>query len=68
MISEDVKELVIAKLSVMPSDRKLAVGAFGEFTKEQLIKHVEDDDDVGRKIAEIEISFLKAVAQGKVYG
>ncbi|MDE1825403.1 MAG: hypothetical protein KGH61_03445 [Candidatus Micrarchaeota archaeon] len=68
MTSEDLKELVIARLSVMPPNRKIAIGGYGEFTKEELIHEVNNDTEIGKKIVEIEISFIRAVAQGKIYG
>ena len=67
-MSSQVKELVIARLSVMPSNRKVAIGNFGEFTREELIDHVKQEDEIGKKIAEVEISFLKAVAAGSIHG
>jgi len=65
-ISEDVKELVIVRLDALPSSRKISIGSFGEFTKEELIDHVKKEDSVGRKIVEIELEFLRALKEGRV--
>ncbi len=67
-ISGDVKELVIARLQVIPAGKKLSIGSFGDFTKQQLIEHVQKQDPVGLKVVEIELGFLRAMKEGKFYG
>ena len=66
-ISEDVKELVIARLQIIPAGKKLSIGSFGDFTKQQLIEHVQKQDSIGLKITEIELGFLRAMKEGKFY-
>lgn len=64
--SEDVKELVIARLDVMPSNYKLSMGDQGTFTKDELISHVQADDSVGNQIIRMQLSFIKALTTGKL--
>jgi hypothetical protein len=66
-IVKNEKELVIARLDAMPENTKLSLGSLGTFSKEELIDRVNKYDDVGKKIIEIEISFLKALSTGKLY-
>lgn len=63
-ISDDLKELVIARLDVLSTDKKISIGSNGEFTKEELIEHVKEGDDIGQKVAELELTFLKALKEG----
>ena len=63
-ISDDLKDLVIARLDVLSSDKKISIGSSGEFTKEELIECVKEGNDVGQKVAELEITFLKALKEG----
>ncbi len=65
-IPEDVKELVIVRLDTLPSFRKISIGSFGEFTKEELISHVKKEDSIGRKMVEIELEFLRALKEGVI--
>ncbi|MBS3074199.1 hypothetical protein J4447_01960 [Candidatus Pacearchaeota archaeon] len=65
-ISPDVKEIVLARLDVMPQNYKLSVGNQGAFTKEQLIKHVKEGDSVGIQVVEMQLSFIKALTTGKL--
>lgn len=65
MVSEEeINELVIARLKSMPENQKLSVGSLGEFDKYDLIEHVKKRDDVGKKIVEIELDFLRALKKG----
>ncbi len=64
--SEDIKELVIARLETLPPDKKISIGNYGEFTKEELIEHVKKNDPVGNKMIEIEMEFLRAIKEGLV--
>jgi len=63
-ISEDLKDLVIERLDVLPSDKKISIGSVGEFTKNELIERVKQEDEIGHKIVEIELSFLRALKEG----
>jgi len=63
-ISEDLKDLVIERLDVLPSDKKISIGSVGEFTKDELIERVKQGDEIGQKIVEIELSFLRALKEG----
>jgi len=63
----DIKELVIARLDTMPDNIKIAIGNFGSFSKEQLKDHINKDDEIGKKIVEMQMSFIRAVAKGLVY-
>lgn len=63
-IPEDVKKLVIARLEALPSDKKISIGSYGDFNKDQLIERVKKEDAVGKKIVEIEMEFLQALKGG----
>lgn len=65
---EDLKELVIARIEVRPGNKKTFIGGpdGGEFSKEDLIEHVRRGDSIGRKVIEIEMTFLKALKDGSL--
>ena len=60
-INEDIINLVVARLSTMPPTVKLSIGNEGTFTKEQLIKHVTDCDEIGRLIIDMHLNYLRAI-------
>jgi len=65
-IPKDAKELTIAQLDILPSDKKISVGSIGEFTKDELIERVEKGDEIGRKVVEIELNFLRTLREGSL--
>ncbi|MBI2110215.1 hypothetical protein HYT51_00340 [Candidatus Woesearchaeota archaeon] len=60
MNDSEIKEIVIARLDVLPRDRKISIGNEGTFSKEELIEHVQKGDKIGKKIVEIEMEFLRS--------
>ena len=66
-MNDDIKELVIARLQTLPDDVSVSMGAEGEYSKEQIIEHVEQGDEIGNKMVEIEMNFLRSLKEGKLY-
>lgn len=64
--SEEIKKLIIARLDAMPSNKKISIGSYGDFTKEELIENVKNESEVGNKIIEIELEFLRAMKNGVI--
>jgi hypothetical protein len=67
-IDKDIQDLVIARLQTLPEDVELSIGSEGDFTKDELIDHVRQGDDVGQKMIELEMSFLRSLKSGVFYG
>ncbi len=65
---QEIKNLVIARLAVLPEDIGISIGQVGSFNKEEIIKHVQQGDEIGKKITEVEMGFLKGLKQGVYYG
>lgn len=64
---QEIKEIVIARLKTLPADKSVSVGSEGDFSREALIEAVEKDSDVGKKIIEVEMSFLRSLKEGNFY-
>jgi len=64
--NSELKELVLARLNVMPPNYKLSVGSKGTFTKEELIEHVKKGDETGSQIVSMQMNFIKALTSGKL--
>lgn len=62
--NEDIKELVVERLKTLPSDIKISIGSDGSFTKNELISHIEDEDEIGEKIIEIQLKYLQMIKTG----
>ena len=63
-ITEDLKDLVSARLDLLSPDLAISIGSSGTFTKAQLIEHVRQGDNVGRTIIEMEMEFLESIKNG----
>ncbi|MBI2498897.1 hypothetical protein HYV88_01500 [Candidatus Woesearchaeota archaeon] len=61
---EEIKNLVIARLETLPSNKKISIGSKGEFTKEEIIEHVKKGDSIGKMMEDIELGFLRAMKGG----
>ena len=64
--NSEIKELVVARIKVMPQNYKLSVGDKGTFTKNQLIEHVLKGDETGNQIIQMQMNFIKALTTGKL--
>lgn len=61
--NESVKELVKLRLmSNPPSNIKISIGKFGEFTREQLVEEIEKGSPVGDAAIRMELIFLRKMA------
>lgn len=63
---EGIKELVLARISVMPPNLKLSIGSYGTFNKEELIERVKKGDEVGMQVIKINMNFINALTSGKL--
>ena len=66
-ITKDVKELILARIDVMPGNLRLSMGSYGSFTRDELKEHVKREDEVGQKIVNIQMSYLTALKKGDIY-
>ena len=57
---EDVRKLVMDRLSVLSKDTMISLGSDGRFTREQLMESVKNGDMVGEKLAEIQLEWLRS--------
>lgn len=54
------RRLVVARLSTISSDVRISLGNLGAFSACELIQHIEEDDEVGKKIVEIQMAWLRS--------
>lgn len=66
-MEKEIIDLVVARLQNLPSHKEISIGSSGEFTKEQLIEHVKNADEIGKKMIEIELDFLRSMKEGIFY-
>lgn len=64
LIDEEIRALVLARLSTVTSDTMKSIGDEGTFTRDELIEHVRAGDKIGKTIEEIEMGWLRALKGG----
>jgi len=65
-LMEQLKKLVLERVGAMPDSLNLAVGST-EITKNDLLAHVQQEDEIGRQFMEMELEFLRDLGSGAVY-
>lgn len=66
-INETIMNSVIARIDAqVPSNLKLAMGNYGGMSKEEMIEHVRNRDNIGNQIIKRHLQFLRAVASGEL--
>ena len=63
----DIKELVIARIKAAPEGVGVSFGGQDGLSKDELIKHIEANDEIGRKIIEVQMNFLTSLKEGRLY-
>ena len=61
--SEDIINLVIARLKTIPSNVELSVGNEGSFSIDKLIESVRKQDDIGKKMIEMQLAYLRSLGK-----
>jgi hypothetical protein len=65
-IDGDLKNLVIERIKASSSDIKVSIGT-SEYSKEEMLKNVEEENEIGREIVDIQIEYLRDMADGAIY-
>lgn len=58
-ISNDDWEIVLHRVQAMPAHIKLAIGGHDSLSREDLISHIKAKDDVGKRVVEMQMNYLR---------
>lgn len=62
----DLQELTTARLLSISKDVKIAIGD-GNYSQDEIIKHVENADEIGLEFMRMQLEFLQDLAAGRIY-
>lgn len=66
-IPQEIKDIILWELETkVPPNLKLSIGHKGVFTRDQLKKEVEEESEVGKLYADMQLRFMRALAKGDV--
>ncbi len=54
-----LKALVVKRLNAIPPNVSFSIGDYGDFTRNQLIKEVENNTEIGKATTKMELNFLR---------
>jgi hypothetical protein len=57
--NEYFRELAKERLRSIPPDVSFSIGEFGDFTRDELIREVDLDSEVGREAVHMQIEFIR---------
>ncbi len=58
-LTEEDWDVVKHRVESMPAYIKLALGSHGSMSRDEMLTHLEKRDSIGRKMVEMQISYLK---------
>lgn len=64
---KEIIEIVKARLATLPPDAILSIGSFGELKRDQIIKEVENNTEIGKKVVEVQLEYLRMLKEGIFY-
>lgn len=62
-ISEEITNLVVARLETIPSNVEISIGGDGNFTIKELIERVKKQDEIGKKMIDMQLAYLRSLSQ-----
>ena len=67
-ISNEVINLVIARLETMPANMSVSIGGTTQktFTIRELVEKVRNQDEVGQKMVEMQLNYIRSLGRSPV--
>ena len=65
-LKEQLKQITIARIRTISSDKRISLGS-EDYTAEELVNHVEENDQIGEEMMQINWQYLKDLAAGALY-
>ena len=62
-----IKQLVIARINASSNNLKFMIGCQKTMTKQELIENILKGNKIGKEIIDLQLEFLRDMAEGKIY-
>ena len=63
---DEIKKIALARAKLMPENINMAIGG-NMLNKLAVIKHIEQEDEIGKTIMHLELEYLKDLVSGAIY-
>ena len=67
LLDDYIKNLVIARIDASSDNLKIMIGDQKELTKQELINSVREGNAIGKEVVDLQLEFLRDMAEGKIY-
>lgn len=64
---EDIRKLVIERIKATSDELKISIGSM-TYSKSDILRSLEKEGELGQEIIEIQMEYLKDMAQGAITG
>ena len=64
---DDFQKLVYTRWQAFPKGYSISVGDYGTITKEDALKHVEENDEIGQLLIAIDRNYFDKIKSGELY-
>lgn len=65
-IEEKSRELVIERIKATSGNLKISIGST-EYSKQEILKSLKEDSELGKEIIDIQLEYLRSMASGAIY-
>ena len=62
---QEIRNLVIERLKSISDESSLMIGGDVKLTKYEMIESVKNNDEIGRKIVDMQMTYLRDLASGE---
>ncbi len=62
---QEIRNLVIERLKSISDESSLMIGGDKKLTKSEMIESVKNNDEVGKKIIDMQMTYLRDLASGE---
>jgi len=63
-IEEEQRRLVLERFKTLKQDAKISLGDGEEVTVKEVIDHIKEGDEFGKKVIQVQMKMLKVLASG----
>lgn len=65
-LKEQLKEITLARIRTVSKDARISLGS-EDYSSEELITHLEGNDEIGNELIQMNWQYLKDLASGALY-
>ncbi|MBU1117952.1 hypothetical protein KKD37_03220 [Patescibacteria group bacterium] len=66
-VDSDLKNIILAKIMSYDDDYELFIGGGKPLNKDDLVKNIENETEVGKQIIKIQSDFMRDLVSGNIY-